>query len=428
MKQASLAKLLCLLLFILSAFGPMSRQAQGAEKQVVFDISLSSQQTMPGVPVLLTIDIFVPTWFPKPPEMPRYDIPNVAIRAGDGSVRSLRKRVNGALWAGLRKTYALYPLVAGDYNLPAKSIEITYTDPNGKAAISKRLQVPTRSFTAVVPQTAENLRPFIAAKSVALEVKNSGNIDKPVVGGAVERTITATITGGLPMVLPRMNRAQAPDGLRAYSSEPVLRETDNSGVAAGSRTENTTYIMEDAGETQISGVELTWYNVEDQRVETISIPPLVLDIAAAPGSSRVSFKVAVLSLVVLSSLAIAAIVCAKKALLLKRWFLASRARYVAAEPYKYAQFRKAVNADAIGPMWSAMLQWQAVSHSGADKGNWAVLTSAIIELGAETYSGEQNRCAKGLRRKVLLAARLTRRKNRQRAHPNATKSTGLNPR
>lgn len=180
--------------------------AVGQEKDLspIMTAELAEDSVAVGQPLVLRVTVLVPTWMPKPPVFPSFDAPNMILRLPERASTPISKRINGDTWAGISRSYRLYPMIPGVFNLSPNALEITYADPETLKPIEASLPLPAISFTATVPSGAEDLDPLIVAEDVTLTQTFEGPDKVLSEGEAVVRRVTAQIAGSSPLFLPDM--------------------------------------------------------------------------------------------------------------------------------------------------------------------------------------------------------------------------------
>ena len=70
--------------------------------------------------VRLAVEVLVPTFFRGPVQFPEeIEMPDAIVRLTPGSSTNLNERIDGASWAGIRRTYRVYPIRPGTIEITA---------------------------------------------------------------------------------------------------------------------------------------------------------------------------------------------------------------------------------------------------------------------------------------------------------------------
>lgn len=352
-------------------------------------VQLDKTTVAPGETIQLRITLLGPTWFPKPPEYPGFEIPNLIVRLPEGASYPVSERVGRDTWSGIVREYSLQPMVAGNFRIPAKSISVTYADPETSKPVTRQLKADEILFASRIPSGAEGLRPFIAAHSLTLEQNLDGETLEMQPGDAFKRTITARVTGAAPVFVPPLIQPLEADHVSAYPDEPRVGETLRDDEPVGERIEQITYIATSGGSVSVPAIELRWWNLETRQIETARVDGF--DITARRSLADILreldwFLVALCALAV----AILVMILARLRPRLRAWQQQRREAYLASEAYAFTRAQAALRARNLGAAISATDTWssripRACSTQLAD------ISSALAQLGAVLYGRNRQR-------------------------------------
>lgn len=356
----------------------------------ILQMELEAESAIPGQPIVLRVTVLTPTWFPKPPEFPSFEIPNVMIRLPSRAAGPTSQRIGDETWSGVTRAYRIYPMIAGRFRIPPRTVIVTYADPDTREPIRLELATDEIVFSGVVPPEADGLDPFIAATSLTLEHSVEGGAESLEPGQAVTRTIRARIAGTSPIFLPDLIPPLEGEGLAAYPDEPVLTESENRGVLQGERAERVTYLAQSGGRFDLPAISVRWYDLENDRIQTAEVPGLPISVAAEVAAGRAWNWRAML---VWSTAAIGGLTLLGAATwLLWPWasarFRARRAAYRATEAYAYSQARSAVRRHDLGASLSAIDLWRS-RLPVADGPDVKRLAQIVAMLGRDRYGSDQ---------------------------------------
>ena len=260
-----------LLFFVLAMM--FSAVPATAQNNVKVTVKLEEPEAIVGQPVTLRVTILVPTWMTKGADFPNIEVPGVMVRLPERSGGPVSETIDGETWSGVQRGYRIYPLEAGTFDIPDQSLTITYADPGSSEPVQEKVEFDGVSLKGVLPEKAKQLDPPIIAKSFSLEQTIEGET-KLKTGDAITQILTAKIDGTTPVLIPALTTVSDDESLRAYTNEPIVTESENRGVLSGSRTEKTTYVAQSAGSTTIPAVSFSWYNIDTNEIETVSIPEI----------------------------------------------------------------------------------------------------------------------------------------------------------
>jgi hypothetical protein len=237
---------------------------------------------VPGQSITLRLSVLVPTWMPEPPELPTFETPNLRVRLPPQSSGPTSRNVNGERWSGVYRRYLLTPMVPGQFTLPPQNVIVTYAQPGGTDPVEATVQTQAITFRGTVPAGAEGLDPFIAANALTLKQELSGPTTGLDPGASVVRTITATIEGTSPIVLPALMPQIDLPAIRVYPATPQVAEDDGSDVLSGTRVESETLMAVGGGEGSAPPVSVDWFNLKTGAVETAQVPGFDISVTGPP--------------------------------------------------------------------------------------------------------------------------------------------------
>lgn len=409
-----------LLFLLLLACVPASAQdAQIPEIRT----SLEKDTAVPGQPLIYRVTVLVPTWLPSPPAFPSYETPNVVVRLPSRASGPTSETINGETWSGVTRSYRLYPMTAGTFQIPAGTIKVTYADPDDQQPVVVDVQTDAFEITGKIPAGAEDLDPFLAAKSLTLERSVEGAADALKVGDALNVKTVAKVSGVAPMFVPPLAEVSPADGLAFYPKEPVLDEKEDRGLLSGTRTEETALVAEAAGTYTLPEKSLSWYNLESGAVEIAKVPEISFEVtgtaAEAPvePAARVDLRGLAMA-VVLFALAVGLVYLAWRTFLPKVRRKADdlRTRYHASESYLFRKLASAIkHRDFNGTLHYASA-WNHIVESGIRTADRVNFEGALHACGALAYSKEAKLTDKdaNIRWTQLLQSARAMRRNRLR--------------
>ena len=243
----------------------------GAAPEPILRLSVSDTPVIPGQSVQMRVYLLVPTWMPSAPKFPTFEVPNVMVRLPPRSSRPISEQIEGETWSGTSRTYYLHPMVVGRFLIPSKRINVTYADPETRRP--RRVGLETKAFfiVAEVPPEAQNLAPFIAANSLLIEQNIEGDPLKLKPGDSITRRVIVKVEGVSPLVIPKLIADVAEAGIAQYPKEPQVSESLSNSKLSGERREQSTYVVEAGGRYILPAIELRWFDLTSQKVETAKV-------------------------------------------------------------------------------------------------------------------------------------------------------------
>jgi len=233
-----------------------------------------------GQPVSIVVEVLVPSYFMGAPRYPDLDIPD-ALVLFEPRGTNFTERVGAETFAAQSRSYTVYPQRAGRYSIAEIPVAVRFF--GGSGPVETTVSPQPFFFEARLPPEAEGLGYFIATTKLTVSSRLDPETTRLHVGEAVTRTVTITVEDALSMVVPPFDYDPIP-GLGVYPESPVVR--DRGGVRgekiAGTRVEAASYVAEKEGHYVLPAVELTWWDVDTERMRSASAPAVALEVIPNP--------------------------------------------------------------------------------------------------------------------------------------------------
>ena len=226
----------------------------------------------------------------------------------------------------------------------------------GTEPLIVEVPVPDIRVSAVVPEGAEGLSPYLAGRSLMLTRDIAGDLDNLEAGDAVVVTTVAELDGLPAMFIPPLSPDLTFDGVSVYADEPVVEDGE-----PARRTEKFTLVFESGGAFVLPAIELDWWDLISNGIATSTVPEISLSVTGpvlAPAGGEKPTEPAWQELV----LRVAGLIV----MLLVGWRILSRlrvratqlaAKHRASESYAFLQFSKACKSGDAKRAHHAMLAW-----------------------------------------------------------------------
>jgi hypothetical protein len=306
--------LLCLMLGLMS--GLLSGAACAQEPQI--SVSTEQDEVVVGQPFILRVEVLVPTFMPRAPVFPTFEMPGLIVRLPERSTSPISRRIKGETWAGVQRTYRIYPMQAGQTDIPPQLLSIVYIDPESNKDVSLDIVVPPTRIVAAVPAGARSLDPLILARG--LEIDQSWQLQQGglSVGDAVVRRLVISVDGASALFVPPLLQAAAPQAslpdpmgkdtpaiadFLTYPEDAQVTEHMERGVMSGRRIEQASYIAQSGGRADFPPITLRWYNLDTEDVEVITLEGRVVTVAMPPQTTTAVDRQAAVRVAVLLALA-----------------------------------------------------------------------------------------------------------------------------
>lgn len=371
---------LTLILVLLFLAAPV--QAQNGPVPII-ETQLDHTEVVPGQSVTLRLNILVPTWMPKPPELPSFEATNLRVRRPANGSTAISRRVDGTTWSGISRRYLLTPMVPGRFELRQQTIPLTYIGEDGTTPIKINAMTDPISLTGILPQGTENLDPFIAAEALELTQELSGPSTKLAPGASMIRSVTARIKGASPIVLPSLLPAVKIPAVRVYPDTPQVAEKDDGKTLSGTRIERETFMALGGGTGQVPAIRLDWFNLSTGKVESAEVPGFEISVTGPPVQSKEKMQVPNWRLLLLLAVTGLAMLLLVSRLLprLRRAIKDQRAAHLASESHARIMLLRAISQRD----YPATTHWLGEWRARLTFPEPAAITGLMAQVGATIY-------------------------------------------
>ena len=259
---------------------------QRAAPEPFLRAALDPPRVVVGQPTTLTVDVLAPNYMTAPPVLPEFQLRNAVTRPL-GTINQTEQR-DGMTYAGVRFEFALHPLEPGTYAVAGMTVTLTYAAAP-PATREVTLALPRLDFQAFIPDAAAALDPFVSATRLTVEQDVQRSSEHLKVGDALTRIITIKAEGAPAMLLPPLRLAEI-DGLARYPADPSLQEhTDRrTDALSATRVDQATYMLQRAGEFLLPAIEIRWWNVAAERIESARLDAVALQVMDNPAAGTAS--------------------------------------------------------------------------------------------------------------------------------------------
>lgn len=199
------------------------------------------------------------------------------------------KYINGRRYQVFEKQYAIFPQNVGELVIEPATLNTQYiAQPRilrNKRVYSKRLSIKVKPKPAAASKANTNY--WLPARNVTLKEQWSDDTDNVKVGDPITRTLTLKAVGLLSSQLPKLNHKDARSDIKQYSDQPDLKNHTSAEGFVGSREEKIAYIPSKPGKFKLPAIEVSWWDVKNEHLETARVPEKVINVmpAAAAGAS-----------------------------------------------------------------------------------------------------------------------------------------------
>lgn len=265
--------------FAIAAVFLLFVQAVAAAQTPEIRVDFKDEPVTVGQEFILRITVLVPTFMPKPPVFPTFEATNIIVRLPEKSSTPTSETINGETWSGITRAYRLYPMEAGTTVIPPQDVTLFYSNTSDSTKLETyTVQTPEFKIVASLPEKAMDLDPPLLATGLTVSQTLIPQEGPLKVGDSIERKLSIKIDGTSPLFIPPLLTTEQIDGLTAYPKDPKVSETSNRGLMSGTREESVVYVAQTAGTAVLPDITVSWYNIETDTVETVTLPGLTTEI------------------------------------------------------------------------------------------------------------------------------------------------------
>ncbi|SDP77396.1 BatD family protein [Desulforhopalus singaporensis] len=234
-----------------------------------------------GQQVLLYIDVLGRNGWAQIPKMPDIEVSGAILVSFESQATRLNENIDGESYSGQRYELFLFPQRTGRITLPRQTVEIQLKQWARQTEIKiVKGEIPSVHFNAQMVPGAENTRGMVSTTRLTANQTWVPDVTKVAVGDAVKREIhlEADSVSGMtftPMVFP------VSDVVDIYPRVPEVKDVYDRGSLSGQRTESVTYLFKKAGSVELPAVTLTWWDLQNKKIQETVLPSRVIEIAPA---------------------------------------------------------------------------------------------------------------------------------------------------
>ncbi len=408
-------------LAVLAAALVVARPASGADPALIRTHLGSTTPVWVGQRATIVVDLLVSTMFGGAPGFDVPQIPGAVLMEIQEPPVLGTETVAGAQYTQQRRELGFWALRPGQFQIPAFPVRVAAPESPGGATVEHRLTTEPLALEAKLPPGAGAGKGLVSTSQLTVrEQWQPRPGDHARVGDAFVRTVTRTapdVPGMVFAPLP-LGRVQ---GLAAYPAAPVVRDRVERGDFTGERVERITYVCERPGRAVVPALAIRWWNLEQGRLESASLPAVTVRIGGLPVVRRGRG---------LGLVALAMVLVAVAAAGWLRW----RARRPSGEADRFARLERACRAGDAPGAYNGLLAWldltrcdgraatiedDLLAHHPDDdlRSNVRVLEDAVLRGDARWHGAP-----------LAVALRRVRRAQRRRHPITAPVLPALNPR
>ena len=314
-----------------------------------------------GQRVAIDVQLSSPTTFASAPTFELPTVPGTVLMQVEARPVLGTETIDGATYVTQTHELALFAMRAGVFEIPSFAVRFAAPPAFGAPPVEHRLETSPLRIEARMPPGAEGIAGLVSTSELTVQDRWEPQPGRARVGDAFTRTVTRTAPDVPGLAFPPLRLAGS-EGLAAYPAAPIVRDRTERGAFTGTRIDAVTYVCERPCTITLPAVELPWWNVASQRLETAPLPAVTIEVARGASTARSRSLVWWVGGMVL--VLAAATAWWMRGHLRGAW-RRHRARVEASEAGHFARVERACRAGDPVAAYNALLAWLDVRSGGA---------------------------------------------------------------
>lgn len=264
--------------------------ASGKLAPIFIDASLDRDNVYVQAQALLTLRIYHSVSLFDDSSLTPLSIPDARVEQL-GEPRTFETDINGVRHGVIELRYAIFPQQSGALTIPSQVFSATPVERSNDYEFNPFGPRPGRLTRVRSPQIPLQVKPrpaswpanapWLPARALSLSEAWNPEPRNVSVGDSLTRSLMLRAEGLSSAQLPPLPIQDSP-GLRRYPDQPQLRNENGEKGLTGSREESEALVPGQSGHVSLPAVEVLWWNTEQDRLETASLPARSLEVAKNP--------------------------------------------------------------------------------------------------------------------------------------------------
>lgn len=260
-----------------------AEEGTGIPPVVVRTSSRPDQTAIIGQHVRVFVDVLFLDGMIYPPRVTLPAMDAAQIFRFETQATSLSDGIRGRTYVGQRFEFALYARRGGTLTIPAANVVLLDRDGHETGVVSGT----ALTLSVTVPPGVDPSQAVTASTRLSAHETWAPAPDTAFkAGDALVRTITREVADVPSSALPDIHFS-APDGVRVYEEPARIDDRIERGDLTGEHTDRATYVFETAGRFDLPALSQTWWDLESDRLRTVTFPAVRVTVAA-PSPSAMS--------------------------------------------------------------------------------------------------------------------------------------------
>lgn len=268
-------RLTCFVLLLLG----FTANAMASSPSIVIETRLEPKGDIRvGQPLHYEIDVLTDTWLVDTPHFSNLEVANTLVMFEGSQGRNIQRDIGGKRYFGLTFNYRLIPLESGVITVPKFKVMTSI----GQADDPIEATVPLQSFAVQALPSAVAKKVDILAGDIHLTQKILSGSQSATAGQPLVREIRVEAQRALALSIPALTPSSKGDFSSSHLPAEIKPLTDSRGLAmGGERIDRIRYIPENPGTYALPELSLTWWDIDEGKVQKATLPALEIKVATA---------------------------------------------------------------------------------------------------------------------------------------------------
>lgn len=234
-----------------------------------------------GQKVPVVIEVLSETHFSGSTRFSLPDIPGAVFYKPEERAIVMSRKIDGLTYSVQRHEFSFYAQRANVFTIPSFSVRFGVAGKLGEAVSESHEKTEPLTIKAILPQGAENFQSLISTTDLKVtESWTPQPTGEFTTGNALKRRITFRASDMPGMAFPQIHLPET-EGLRIYRNRAEVQDKITRGSLTGERIDSLTYVCQEAGNYQLPAVKVTWWDLNQQELKTITLPAVTFEVKAA---------------------------------------------------------------------------------------------------------------------------------------------------
>jgi hypothetical protein len=259
-----------------------------AASDIILRAEVQPTEPWVGQRVILRIEVLGADAWAQITQFGLVQLPGAYVIQTESQGIRLQETIDGVSYTGQRYALSVFPQKGGPLKVPSLPVEVTVRTWGGDGSEAlNQAQTPELTMDVRVPPGAEGIRDLASTSQFNATQQWEPQNVAPRVGDAIQRTIIRQAADVSGMALAPIDYPELP-GVGVYPAEPEVEDATDRGSLDGRRVESVTYVFEGAGAVEIPDVTFSWWNVTANRLESVTLAGLELEVLPGPAAAAES--------------------------------------------------------------------------------------------------------------------------------------------